>query len=93
MPTIKFLDDGTQAEVAVGTSLLDYCLANTAPIDFGCTVGSCGTCRVALEEGGDQVNPMGDEERETVEMATDHPGARLACQLVVNGDIALRSVE
>jgi len=93
MPTIKFLDDGTEAEVAAGTSLLDHCLSNANPLDFGCTVGSCGTCRVELVEGGDQVNPLGDEERETVEMATDHAGARLACQLVVSGDIAVRSVD
>ena len=93
MPKIRFLDDNTEAEVAAATPLLDHCLTNDAPIDFGCTVGRCGTCRVVVEEGAEQVNPLGDEERETLELATDHAGARLACQLVVNGDIALRSVD
>ena len=44
MPKITFLRDGTTLEVPVGASFLQVCQDNDAPHDFGCTVGSCGTC-------------------------------------------------
>lgn len=89
MPRITFLKTGQSFEVPAGTSYLEFCQTNEVPQDFGCTVGSCGTCCLVLEEGADHVQPLSDEERETVEMVTDEEG-RLGCQLVVNGDISLR---
>ena len=43
-----------------------------------------------LEQGAENIQPISDEERETVEMCTDVKGARLGCQMVVQGDIALK---
>lgn len=90
MPKITFLKTGQTFEVPAGTRFLEFCQENDAPHDFGCTVGSCGTCVLVLEEGADHVQPIDDEERETVEMCTDVAGARLGCQMVVHGDVALR---
>lgn len=90
MPTITFLKTGQTLEAPEGASFLEFCQENDAPHDFGCTVGSCGTCVCVLESGAENVNPIDDEERETVEMCTDLPGARLGCQLKVNGDISVR---
>ena len=90
MPTITFLKDGSTLEVEAGASFLEACQANDAPHDFGCTVGSCGTCVLVLEQGAENVQPLTDEERETVEMCTDAEGARLGCQMTVGGDIAVR---
>lgn len=90
MPKITFLRTGQSFDVPAGTRFLDFCQDNNAPHDFGCTVGSCGTCVLVLEQGQNNVSPSTDEERETVEMCTDAKGARLGCQLVVKGDIALR---
>lgn len=93
MPKLTFLVDGTTHEVPAGTSFLEFCQDNSAPHDFGCTVGSCGTCRCVLEEGAENVNPATEEEKETVEMCTDVPNARLGCQLTINGDVAIRPVD
>ena len=93
MPKITFAKSGQVYEVPAGTSFLEFCQQHDAPHNFGCTVGSCGTCVCVLEEGADRVNPIEDEERETVEMCTDVPGARLGCQLRVNGDIRVRQIE
>jgi len=90
MPKIRFLKTGETVEVPAGTRFLDYCQANDAPHDFGCTVGSCGTCVLVLEEGAGNIQPITNEERETIEMCTSEEGARLGCQMIVNGDIALR---
>lgn len=92
MPKITFSDTDVTVEVPVGESLLDACEEHAAPIPFGCTNGVCGTCLVVLEDGEDQVNAMEDDEEATVESSTDASGARLACQLVVNGDITVRAL-
>ena len=93
MPKLTFLVSGQTHEVPDGTSFLEFCQENGAPHDFGCTVGSCGTCRLEILEGAENVNPITDEERETVEMSTDVEGARLGCQLVINGDVSVRPAD
>lgn len=93
MPKLTFLKTGASFDVPEGTSFLEFCQENDAPHDFGCTVGSCGTCILTIEQGADNVNPIDGEERETVEMSSDVVGARLGCQLKVLGDIAIRPVE
>ena len=49
MPKITFAHTGTTLDVATGASYLEACKAADAPQDFGCTVGSCGTCVCVLE--------------------------------------------
>jgi len=93
MPKLTFLVSGQTHEVPDGTSLLEFCQENGAPHDFGCTVGSCGTCRLEIVEGAENVDPITGEERETVEMSTDFEGARLGCQLVIRGDLSVRPVD
>jgi ferredoxin len=93
MPKITFLANGQVAEVAAGSTFLEYCQNNAAPHDFGCTVGSCGTCRLEIVAGADNVNPISEDERETIEMCTDNPNGRLGCQLVIQGDISIRPIE
>ena len=93
MAKITFAASGQTLDCPDGTSFLDFCQSNDAPHEFGCTVGSCGTCICVIEEGAENVNPIDDEERETVEMCTDIEGARLGCQLTVNGDISVRQPE
>ncbi|MEO0649796.1 MAG: 2Fe-2S iron-sulfur cluster-binding protein [Planctomycetota bacterium] len=93
MPKITFQSNGESFEVPAGTSFLDFCQENRVPHDFGCTVGSCGTCRCLLVEGAENVNPIDDEEQETVEMSTDVEGARLGCRLVINGDVTIKAVD
>ena len=92
MPKLTFLKTGQTFEVPAGTSFLEFCQEHDAPHEFGCTVGSCGTCVLVLEQGAGHVNPLTQEERETIEMCTDVPGARLGCQIQVLGDIAVRPV-
>jgi ferredoxin len=93
MPKITLLRNGKTYEVPVGTSFLDFCLDQQAPHDFGCTAGSCGTCVLALEAGAQNVDPVSPDEAETLEMCTSVKGARLGCQLRVQGDITVRQLE
>ena len=88
MPKITFRDTGETHEVPEGTSFLDFCQDNGLH-QFGCTVGSCGTCFLALESGAENVNPKTEEEQATVDMVTKNAECRLGCQLVINGDITV----
>lgn len=90
MPKLTFQKTGESFEVPVGTSFLEFCQANEAPHEFGCTVGSCGTCVLVFGSGAGNVNPVSSEELETIEMCTDVKGARLGCQLKILGDIAIK---
>ncbi len=93
MPIVTFVERGRSFEVPAGKSFLDMCQENDAPHAFGCTVGSCGTCRLVIVAGAPNVDPPTDDERETVEMCTSAEGARLGCQLVVRGDISVKAVD
>ena len=90
MPTITFADTSTTIDVEVGSSLLDACEANDTPVEFSCTVGACATCVIAIEAGADNVNAADGDEISCASSATDAAGARLACQIIVNGDITVR---
>ena len=89
MPTITFSKTGQTFEVAEGTSFLEFCQENDVPQDFGCTVGSCGTCICVPSAGAESLNAPSQDEEETVEMCTDTEGARLGCQLVISGDVTI----
>lgn len=93
MPKITLAANGKSYEVPAGTKFLDFCQDNRAPHEYGCTVGSCGTCRLVLEAGSENVDPATEEELETLEMCTDVAGARLGCQLVVRGDIRVKQID
>ena len=90
MPKLTFSHTGATFDVPQGASYLEFCQANDAPQDFGCTVGSCGTCTIVVEAGIDTLPPPSDEESETVEMCTDEKHARLGCQITVKGDLTVR---
>ena len=90
MPTLSFPDQNQSFEVADGASFLAVCKEHDAPHPFGCTVGSCGTCALVIIEGAENVNPADVDERETVEMCSSVEGARLGCQLVIQGDVSVR---
>ncbi len=90
MPKITLLSTGEVHEVPAETSFLEFCEQNDIDHDFGCTVGSCGTCHLVIAQGGENVQPITEEEADTLFMVTEEDGARLGCQLVVSGDITIR---
>jgi len=72
-------------------SLSEYLTVENSPVLFGCRTGLCGTCLV--EAIGD-IPPPTNEEQEVLEiLAPDSPHARLACQIDLTQDIAIKSYE
>ena len=76
--------------VTEGKSLAVDLDAVSSPLLFGCRTGICGTCLVEVVEGYDLLPPPDAEEREVLEAYSNHPRARLACQIDVQAPITLK---
>ena len=64
-----------------GGALGDLCDTSSAPIPFSCRSATCGTCRIVVLEGADQLTPPEDEELDLLDVFGATPDKqRLACQ-------------
>ena len=72
-------------------NLAEVLTVQNSPVLFGCRTGICGTCLVRVE--GD-IPPPDRDEREMLDiLAAELPQARLACQLDVTDNIAVRAAK
>jgi ferredoxin len=60
--------------------LIDVCDACSAPVEFSCRSGTCGTCRVEVIAGENLLQPPTDDELETLAAFDAPPSHRLACR-------------
>lgn len=81
MPKVRFLSSEGDLEVDVpeGGPLVDVCDEHEAPVPFSCRSASCGTCRIDVLEGLDELEPPSDEEADVLRLFADPPTRRLAC--------------
>ncbi|MFH1306412.1 MAG: 2Fe-2S iron-sulfur cluster-binding protein [Candidatus Micrarchaeota archaeon] len=93
MPKVTFSKDKITVEVPAGTKLVDVAEKNGANINFSCKEGVCLTCLVNIISGKENLNPMTENEKSTLEAFGAKPGQRLACQVIVTGDCVIESVE
>lgn len=92
MPKVTFVTDKLVVEVEKGATIQDIVGHCKATLPFGCRMGSCGTCRVVVEEGMENLNPKTEMEHELFENFTSvMDSERLGCQLKVLGDVKIRS--
>ena len=92
MPTIRFLTSGHDVTVpdedAEDLNLLRTAIKNGVGLPFRCASGQCGTDRVKIVEGAENLSPMRPREREALGELADGP-YRLACQTYVTGDVSV----
>jgi ferredoxin len=100
VPKIEFLESHAGGPKTVdapeGGALVDICDIAYAPVPFSCRSATCGTCHVAILEGGELLEPPQAEEEELLGLLRGPPGSRLACQAVVRaqpGVIKVRPVD
>ncbi len=86
---VHFLLDDLLVEAPAGTRLQDIADASGADVTFGCRSGTCGTCRVRVARGLEHCAPPGPEERDFLASLGAPEDQRLACQVRVNGDVAI----
>lgn len=87
MPTVTFIDAGKSAEFEEGKILLRAVNEMGIKISQVCGGdGACGTCRVEVVEGWDNLTPPTPDE---IYKELDPP-YRLSCQAKLKGDVKLR---
>ncbi|MCF4968928.1 2Fe-2S iron-sulfur cluster binding domain-containing protein [Nostoc sp. CMAA1605] len=69
-------------------NLSEYLTIQNSPVLFGCRTGICGTCLV--EVIGDIPPPQPDEQEMLDTLAPNYPNARLACQINLTTNLAIR---
>ena len=89
--TLSFIA-GESVTVAANENLSESMDVTNSPILFGCRTGICATCLVKVVKGMENLPPVSEEEAEVLELETDNPQYRLACQLHLTGDVTLEYV-
>lgn len=64
-----------------GAALIDLCNDHDAPIPFSCRSASCGTCRIHVLEGAEELLPAAEDELDLLDVFNLKPPlVRLTCQ-------------
>lgn len=79
-----------------GGTLGDLCDASSAPIPFSCRSATCGTCRLVVLEGANELLPPEEDELDLLDVFGATPDKqRLACQAKIRpgeGKLRVRPV-
>ena len=80
----KITVNGIREKIADGSKIKDFCEKNGVP--FGCEDGICGTCRVKVIKGSENLSPVNKKELDLD--CSDN--LRLACQCkILQGDVEI----
>jgi len=88
MARVIFTDQKLEAEVPLGTSLLDAARAAGAPEGDACGgVCACSTCHVYVDKGADLLSEAEDDEEDILDKAFDvRMESRLGCQAKIESE-------
>lgn len=89
LPIVHFVLEDMDVEVPWGASFLDVVEASGADVTFGCRNGTCGTCRIRVEDGFANLSPMKGEERDFLASLDADACERLGCQVHVQGSCTI----
>lgn len=92
MALVYFTSEDLEVDVDEGISLIDIANEVDCDITFGCKSGSCGTCRVRIVTGQENLSPPSREELDFLSGFGAHPDERLGCQLQIQGDCKITYV-
>jgi ferredoxin len=82
------------ARTYAGSTILGASGALKRPIASGCSDSTCGTCRVEILEGAENLSEQSARERGTLKDAGHSLGYRLACRTeVLKGSVKVRAFE
>jgi uncharacterized 2Fe-2S/4Fe-4S cluster protein (DUF4445 family) len=87
MPRLTFADAGKEAEFPEGKTVLSCAAQMGVRVSSVCGGdGACGTCRIEVVEGWDQLTPpTPDETYKELD-----PPYRLSCQARLRGDVVVK---
>ena len=92
MVTVRIENEGLEASVPLGTTLLDAAIEAGSALDHYCGgMCSCGSCRLEIVAGTvSAIEPM---EESTLNIVREGEADRLACQTRALADVVLRVPE
>ena len=93
MPNITFMfpgkGQGRSFEVPEGTTILVAAVRNGVELRHDCTDAICGTDRVRILQGMDNLSAVQDNEELTLEMLDSGADQRLGCVARILGDVSV----
>ena len=93
MPKVTFMPARQSFEVAAGTTILVSAVQNGLRLRHDCTEAICGTDRIKILSGQNQVSEKTENEELTLEMINAGPDDRLACVARILGDVIVELPE
>jgi nitrite reductase (NADH) large subunit len=88
-PEVSFEPEGKRVVAEAGATLLELAESNDLKIEAGCRMGVCGADPVAIREGMENLSPIGDAERSTLDRLGLAPNTRMACCARVDGPVCV----
>jgi ferredoxin len=88
-PIIHFVLEDMDVEAPIGSSFQEVVDASGADVTFGCRNGTCGTCRIRIENGMENLSSMEREEKDFLESIEAPPNERLGCQIRIKGNCSI----
>ncbi|MDH3444082.1 MAG: (2Fe-2S)-binding protein [Deltaproteobacteria bacterium] len=89
MPKITFMPHGQTFEVPGGTTILHAAVRNGIQLRHDCTEAICGTDRVKILSGKENLSEIIDNEELTLEMLNAGADERLGCVAKIEGDVVV----
>ena len=83
------MPDGHARGRQAGPTVLEIAEANGQTIEAGCRMGVCGADPIAIKDGMDNLSPISDDERSTLERLGHADNTRMACCCRVKGPVAV----
>lgn len=93
MAKVTFKPVGQTFEVTAGTTILVAAIQNGLKLRHDCTEAVCGTDRVKVLSGKEQLSEKTDNEELTLEMMNAGADERLACVARIVGDVTVEVIE
>lgn len=89
MPSVTFQTSGKSIEIDKDSNLLRMSIRYEGSVPFKCGGGLCGTCRVRIVDGQENLSKVMKKEIDRLGQDKLDEGYRLACQTFVTGDITI----
>jgi len=89
MPKVTFVPSGQTYDVKEGTTILVAAIQNGLQLRHDCTEGICGTDRVRVVAGQENLTAKTQNEELTLEMMNAGEEERLGCIARILGDVTV----
>lgn len=88
-PDLEKPEEYKTLEIELSQTLYDECERLDVELPHGCLAGSCGSCRVQIEEGADNLKPASLIEQNTIDALKEELVEKYGAQFIEGKEIRL----